>query len=780
MVLHELFKNIGEDYEEVEGVPKRYRCTLTVNDRKFQMLSANKKAAKQKCAELVVRDLRPDLHVAPFEEGITAKAVPVVPKVENASVTAAAGNGQSNKRSAAPDAAKKPANAKKPKLTPVESALSLLDLMQKIISELPEKHNPVFEAVENPKPEEPKEVKTEVESSPAAEKKPNEKKGWGRKYSQYTVTLKFAEQNKQYSKVGSNRGILKDLCIREALRDLFKVPLEDIITVARRHASNRLGSDMNILQCLHTICSILNCTVTLETDFAEDKPIGDGKAYFQGKCTIIDLSNNDTEFTTTSPALHSKPLAKEYAAQEMLKSYFKIDPANCPKGDSLASQGPAAVLHAMLNKQTKQRTKVVYEFKDNVPPVAGQPTTVFYCDCVVDEKDRYTGSGRSKKLAKNEAAMVALKKIFSIDFDPNATYPLALSARAMAESKVSPLCKMISEFCKREYHQMAQYYHIMASNQIACFVLINENEEKRLLSIGSSIQYVVEPDTLNGANGTAIIHMDPIVLARRALLRNFISELEVLETNSEASIFEKKADGKAALKSNLKLVLYSNYSPVCSFSVDDAEKKSLAYVTPTSLAAVPGDVLSYESIKGTKTLRIHCTADKVLKWNAIGVQGALLSNIIQPVFISSIFFGSEAPVSDESLKFALRGRLAHGDEGRELAVESMPVQMRLHSGPSHLWIRGFDALETLDYNTGRTSKGSPSRLCKAELFEAYRKLATVNQSVIDYSKAKEQSSEYQYEKKVFYEKLEAAGLGKWQTKPAALADQFTLAAFDTV
>lgn len=58
------------------------------------MESVNKKAAKQKCSELVVRDLRPDVHVTPFEEGVAAKAAAPVKK----EIDAASGNGQNNKR----------------------------------------------------------------------------------------------------------------------------------------------------------------------------------------------------------------------------------------------------------------------------------------------------------------------------------------------------------------------------------------------------------------------------------------------------------------------------------------------------------------------------------------------------------------------------------------------------------------------------------------------------------------------------------------------------------
>ncbi|EFP08649.1 CRE-ADR-1 protein [Caenorhabditis remanei] len=820
MVLHEVFKSVSEEFTEVENaVPKRYRCTLTVDGRQFQMESANKKAAKQKCAEIVVRELRPDLHVTPFEEGVTAKAVPVKPQNAGgaAGPVASGGNGTPNKRNAdemmnQPAQKKGSGNsaaAKKPKLSPVESALSLLDFLQKMIGESKETYTPVFEySFEPPRSQEEEEPKapevkhepmeTEVvkaepaeevtENQPAVEaeqsdanqpatgKKPVAEKKVRKPDVQQKVTLKFVEQGKEYTKTGVNRAVVKDMVIREALQDLFGVSHKDITTVARRHATNRLGSDMNILQCLYTICSVLNCTVTVECEPAEDRPIGDGRMYFMGKCSIVDHSEGGQTFQTKSDSVQSKPLAKEHAASEMLRNYFEIDPNTCCKSENVNAQGPCAVLHAMLNKQTKQRTKIAYEFKENVPQVAGSSAQDFYCDCVIDENDRYTGSGRSKKIAKNAAAMMALKKKFNIDFDPNACYPLALSNRAIAESKVSPFCKTIAEFFKREYHKMCNEYSITPSTQTACFIIYNHLEAKRLLAIGSSPKFVVEPDTLNGANGTSILHLDPIVLARRALCRNFLYELAAMTEGSESAIFERREDGRFAMRSNMKLALYCNYSPNCFHSTDDAAVKSLAILTPMSLAASPPELLSLDEIRATKTLRIQCTADKILKWNTLGVQGALLSNIMEPVFITDIFFGSSYSTNDESLKFALYNRLGPQENDRDIAVESIPVDIRCQQSVAHVWARGFMDIEALDMNTGRTQKGSPSKVCKAAIFEAYRQLPIPDKSIVDYSKAKEHASSYQYEKKVLYQKLEAAGWGKWQTKPTELADQFTLAA----
>ncbi|CAB3407569.1 unnamed protein product [Caenorhabditis bovis] len=749
MVLHELFKTVAEEYTEVCSNPKRYCCTLSVSGQEFKMESSNKKTSKQKCAELVLRTLRPDLKITPFEEPIAAKPAP------------------SSKRNATtmecqPPIVPKPiGSTKKAKLSAAESAVNLNDFLRKLILETGSKLTPIFEVSENT-------VKIE-EDNEMAEKKRNFK-------SEAIVTLRFEENERVFTKTGTNRALIKELVCKEALSVIFDVGLDDIRMVLRRAAINKIGKEFAIVPALNTVCSLMNCTLSLSVEASEDTPLGVGKMFYVGKCRVIDHNENDKPVEYVSPSLASKQVARDYAAQEMLKNYFGIDANNCPQSENVNSQGPCATLHLLLSKDSKNKSKIAYEFKENVPTVAGQSTNVFYCDCVIDDKERFTGSGRSKKLAKNAAAIVAIKKIFSIDFDPNVAYPLAMSRRFIAESRVSPLCRDVTEFVKREYLAMCGYYGISPSNLIACFLLLNEKDEKRLISIGSSTQYVVEPDTLSGANGTTLIHLDPIVLARRSMLRYLMQELKAFEVDHASSIFDRHIDGKAILKANLRLVLFSNFPPVCSLSVDDAAKKRLGYVTPLTIAPAPDEALSFDEIKSTKTLRVHCTADKLFKWSAIGVQGALLSNLMHPIIANTVFFGCEAPVPDESLKYALFGRL--GAPKNEIVVESYPTQMRFLPTSCHLQTRGIDGVERIDYVTGRTVKGSPSRVSKAEMFEAYRALPGVDLTISKYADAKKSAAPYQAAKMALYESLAANGWGRWQTKPENLTDDFVVASFD--
>ena len=74
----------------------QHRCSLLVDGLQFQMDASTKKVAKQLCAQLVLRTLRSDLHVTPFEELVTAKPSPVQQK--NAGGAVASSNPATGKK----------------------------------------------------------------------------------------------------------------------------------------------------------------------------------------------------------------------------------------------------------------------------------------------------------------------------------------------------------------------------------------------------------------------------------------------------------------------------------------------------------------------------------------------------------------------------------------------------------------------------------------------------------------------------------------------------------
>lgn len=169
------------------------------------------------------------------------------------------------------------------------------------------------------------------------------------------------------------------------------------------------------------------------------------------------------------------------------------------------------------------------------------------------------------------------------------------------------------------------------------------------------------------------------VLARRGLLAYMY---DVLESSANSSIFEMTDKSRLRLKSGVKLHLYTSSQP-CGNATMKKWAKSSKPVQYSDLAAdeVPVDVHSriqinsrsmgqvavlvkknnhlpasneaiaeslvsrqYEYPVGTAPTdrgegNVMTCSDKIAKWNALGLQGSLLSQYFEPIYLSSITVG---------------------------------------------------------------------------------------------------------------------------------------------
>ncbi|KAK6029813.1 hypothetical protein OSTOST_04068 [Ostertagia ostertagi] len=514
MLLHELYKDIIT--EEVAGSahPKAYRCLLTVAGQQFSMVAPAKKTAKQKTAEMACEALRPDLNIAPFEDGVVT-----LPVKEGAVIAAAP-----IQRPAKMETEDAPP-AKKIKLNALESALSLLDCMRKLcaerVSEGP--FNPVFDI-------------TDITESNAA-------LGEKRKF---RATLTFAEQGKIYTHEGfgkmSTRDVASHLC--------------DVCVCV----VSQFKADIQYRLC---VC------VGLPPSFV-------------AVCTLIDHSMNDKTVEFTSPPSRSKHEAKEYVAHELLRSHFDIDPPSIAAEVPPQTEQPVPPcqkLHVLLAKQNRSVTPNIKYEDLGADESVNQMGTIFKSKLIINDKEEFIGSGKSKKAAKNDAAMMALKKIFMFDYANPESCPVIEPSPKQRRSRVngcSQLCFDVSEYAKREYYSMCNFYAVKPSTEMAAFFLVNELDEKRLVAIGSSRPAVVHGGTVATARGTAIIHFDPIVLARRSLIRYLINEIG--KVGDPKCIFMRSEDGLLKLNDGLRLVLYATYAPNCSFCCPEASVKKLSYL----------------------------------------------------------------------------------------------------------------------------------------------------------------------------------------------------------
>uniref|UniRef100_A0A3B4TQR6 Adenosine deaminase RNA specific B2 (inactive) n=1 Tax=Seriola dumerili TaxID=41447 RepID=A0A3B4TQR6_SERDU len=182
---------------------------------------------------------------------------------------------------------------------------------------------------------------------------------------------------------------------------------------------------------------------------------------------------------------------------------------------------------------------------------------------------------------------------------------------------------------------------------------------------------------------------------------------------------------------------------------------------------------------GKPLVTMSCT-DKMAKWSVVGLQGALLSHLVEPVYLHSLTVGTLSHTGH--LGRALTRRLAPVKHlplpyrRRRVLLSCISNEVRPAGKAPNIsvnWSCGDGGLEEISTSTGRRrDAGTPSQLCRSSLFARWQRLQQqVGQrkaATGTYCGSKMAAGCYQRALQQFTGALQVGGLGTWLRKPPQL------------
>ncbi|KAF1547146.1 Double-stranded RNA-specific editase B2, partial [Eudyptula albosignata] len=523
----------------------------------------------------------------------------------------------------------------------------------------------------------------------------------------------------------------------------------------------------------------------------------------------------DTLFKEFEPSTHSKDFSVYNPVNnELLSTAYRHGRLLCHTLDLMGHSKQNK--HKMASKAESEKNPVVLlnELRSGLryvclsETVEKQHIKSFVMAVRVDGRT-FEGSGRSKKLAKGQAAQAALQALFNIRL------PSHIPSRSKCHHLPQDFADSIYQMVAQKFQELTDNFTSMhARHKTLAGIVMTKGLDIRqaqviVLSSGTKC---INGEYIND-QGLAVNDCHAEIVARRAFVHFLYSQLELhlskRREDWERSIFVRLKEGGYRLRENILFHLYVSTSP-CG----DARLNS-PYEITADLNSSKHIVRKYrghlrtkiESGEGTIPVRCHnaaqtwdgvllgeqlitmsCT-DKIARWNILGLQGALLSSFIEPMYLHSIIVGS----------LYHTGHLSRVMSHRIEDIGQLPASYRrnqlLLSGVSHAgarqpgkspsfsvnWIVGNTDLEVINATTGKRTCGSPSRLCKHMFFtrwaKLHGKLSTRIPSHGDmpsvYSEAKLVAQTYQSVKQQLFKAFQKAGLGTWVKKPPE-QDQFLL------
>ncbi|XP_076593138.1 double-stranded RNA-specific adenosine deaminase [Chaetodon auriga] len=413
----------------------------------------------------------------------------------------------------------------------------------------------------------------------------------------------------------------------------------------------------------------------------------------------------------------------------------------------------------------------------------------------------------NKKQGKQEAADAALRVLIGEAERAARTGELIPAELPVSGSTLHDQIAMLSH--QRFNALTTRIQHSLLGRKILATIVMRRGEGLgTVVSLGTGNRCVkgeelsLKGDTVNDCHAE--------IISRRGFVRFLYSELLKYYDGTDDSIFEPAENNKLQIKPDITFHLYISTAPCgdgalfdksCSEAGDEVEghqplfenakQGKLRTKVENGEGTIPVEssaiVPTWDGIQHGERLRTMSCSDKILRWNVLGLQGALLTHFLHPIYLKSITLGYL--YSHGHLTRAVCCRLArdgetftqslpnpfmlnHPEVGRVSVYDSTRHTGKTKESSVNWSFPDQHSVEVLDGTTGKLdgNKLAVSRVSKSNLFGLFRSLCqqcgrTDLLSLPSYSQAKMSATSFQLAKQQFFQALSVHGYGAWIGKP---------------
>ncbi|NXG15792.1 DSRAD deaminase, partial [Grallaria varia] len=430
-------------------------------------------------------------------------------------------------------------------------------------------------------------------------------------------------------------------------------------------------------------------------------------------------------------------------------------------------------------------------------------------------------TAHSKKQGKQEAADAALRvligeseKMERMEGMNITEVNLLLPELPVSGSTLHDQMAMLSH--QRFNSLTARIQHSLLGRKILAAIIMRRANKGLgvVVSIGTGNRCVKGEEL--SLKGETVNDCHAEIISRRGFVRFLYSELMKYDpsnsSSAEESIFEPAGGQRLRIKSSVTFHLYVSTAPCgdgalfdksCSDQAsvvgqtqhqplfENPKQGKLRTKVENGEGTIPVEssdiVPTWDGIQHGERLRTMSCSDKILRWNVLGLQGALLSHFLEPVYLSSVTLGYL--YSQGHLTRAICCRVArdgstlrenlqapyhinHPEVGRVSVYDSARQTGKTKESSVNWCLADASEVEVLDGTKGKVDgpKLEVSRVSKRKMFTLFQQLCAKNNrkdllSLSVYSDAKEAATVYQAAKQCFFSTLEELGYGSWIRKP---------------